>query len=169
MKVVHFITRLIIGGAQENTLLTVEDRDFYGHIGIDPRGLARALWANLSAGRVVQGGSTLTQQLVKNFYLTAERTFTRKLNEMVMALLLEIHYEKDEILEAYLNEVYLGQTGSRAIHGFGLGSLFYFSRPLHELKLSEIALLVGLVRGPSLYNPNRHPDRIGMAVCLFVL
>ncbi len=142
-----------------HALLTVEDRDFYSHIGIDPRGLARALWANLSAGRVVQGGSTLTQQLVKNFYLTAERTFTRKLNEMVMALLLEIHYEKNEILEAYLNEVYLGQAGSRAIHGFGLGSLFYFGRPLRELKLPEIALLVSLVRGPSLYNPYRHPER----------
>ncbi len=142
-----------------HALLTVEDRDFYRHIGIDPRGLARALWANLSAGRVVQGGSTLTQQLVKNFYLTAERTVTRKLNEMVMAVLLEIHYEKNQILEAYLNEVYLGQAGSRAIHGFGLGSLFYFARPLRELKLPEIALLVSLVRGPSLYNPHRHPDR----------
>ncbi len=142
-----------------DALLTVEDRDFYAHIGVDPRGLARALWVNLGAGRVVQGGSTLTQQLVKNFYLTAERTLTRKLNEMVMAVLLEIHYDKDEILEAYLNEVYLGQVGGRAIHGFGLGSLFYFGRPLEELKLSEIALLVSLVRGPSLYNPHRHSGR----------
>ncbi len=142
-----------------HALLTVEDRDFYRHVGIDPRGLARALWANLSAGRVVQGGSTLTQQLVKNFYLTAERTLVRKLNEMIMAVLLEIHYEKTEILEAYLNEVYLGQAGGRAIHGFGLGSLFYFGRPLTELDLPEIALLVSLVRGPSFYNPHRHPER----------
>ncbi len=142
-----------------NALLAVEDRNFYDHMGLDPRGLARALWVNVTSGRVVQGGSTLTQQLVKNFYLSKERTFRRKLTEMVMAALLELHYEKDEILEAYLNEVYLGQTGNRAIHGFGLGSLFYFGRPLHELQLPEAALLAGMVKGPSHYNPLRFPQR----------
>lgn len=142
-----------------DALLAVEDRGFYRHIGIDPRGLVRALWANITAGEVVQGGSTLTQQLVKNYYLSAERTVQRKLNEMTMALLLELHYSKDEILEAYLNEVYLGQAGNRAIHGFGLGSQFYFGRPLHELELPELALLVALVRGASHYNPRRHPER----------
>jgi len=140
-------------------LLAVEDRNFYRHIGIDPRGIARAMWANVTAGRWVQGGSTLTQQLIKNFYLTSERTISRKLQEMIMALLLELHYDKDEILEAYLNEVYLGQTGNRAIHGFGLGSLFYFGRPLKELQLPELALLVGLIKGPSYYNPRVHPKR----------
>ncbi len=140
-------------------LLAVEDRNFYRHVGVDPRGIGRALWANISAGRWVQGGSTLTQQLIKNFYLTSERTLRRKFQELFMAVLLEVHYDKDEILEAYLNEVYLGQTGNRAIHGFGLGSLFYFGRPLEELQLPELALLVGLIRGPSYYNPRSHPQR----------
>jgi len=141
------------------TLLTVEDRAFYSHHGVDPKAILRALWSNLRAGSVVQGGSTLTQQLVKNFYLTDARTFTRKLNEAAMALLLEQHYGKDDILEAYANEIYLGQDGERAIHGFGLASLFYFSRPLNELDLPRIALLVGMIRGPSYYNPLRHPER----------
>lgn len=142
-----------------NALLAVEDRTFYGHLGIDPRGLARAMWANISAGGVVQGGSTLTQQLAKNFFLTRERTVQRKLTEMLMALLLEAHYDKDEILEAYINEVYLGQSGNRAIHGFGLASLFYFGRPLKELRTSELALLAALVKGASYYNPFRSPER----------
>ncbi len=141
------------------TLLTVEDREFYNHHGVSPKAILRALWTDLRAGEVVQGGSTLTQQLVKNFYLSDERTFTRKLREAIMALLLESHYGKDAILEAYANEIYLGQDGERAIHGFGLASLFYFSRPLRELDLPRIALLVGMIRGPSYYDPLRHPDR----------
>lgn len=140
-------------------LVAVEDRNFRTHRGVDPRAVLRALVANLRAGSVVQGGSTLTQQLVKNFYLTSERTLTRKANEAVMALLLEGHYGKDEILEAYCNEVYLGQDGKRSIHGFGLASAFYFDRPLEELDLAQIALLVGLVKGPSHYDPRRHPER----------
>lgn len=140
-------------------LMEVEDRDFYDHFGVDPKAIARAMWANLTAGRMVQGGSTLTQQLVKNFYLTSERTLRRKLNEAAMALLLDARYSKDEILEAYANEIYLGQDGNRAIHGFGLASLFYFSRPLNELDLPRLALMVGLVRGPSYYDPRRHPTR----------
>lgn len=142
-----------------NALLAVEDRAFYSHFGVDPKGLARAMWANITAGGVVQGGSTLTQQLAKNFFLTRERTIQRKLNEMLMALLLEAHYDKDEILEAYLNEVYLGQSGNRAIHGFGLASLFYFGRPLVELEVAELALLTAMVKGASYYNPFRSPDR----------
>ncbi|MGB1109878.1 MAG: penicillin-binding protein 1B [Gammaproteobacteria bacterium] len=140
-------------------LVEVEDRRFYDHFGLSPIGIVRAMWANLRAGGVVQGGSTLTQQLVKNFYLTNQRTLARKVNEAIMALSLEWHYDKDEILEAYLNEVYLGQAGRRAIHGFGLGSWFYFNRPLSELGLEQMALLVGLVKGPSYYNPRRHPER----------
>ncbi len=142
-----------------SALLAIEDRNFYRHFGVDPRGLARALWTNLRARRAVQGGSTLTQQLVKNFYLTSERTLRRKLIELVMALSLEAHYQKDEILEAYLNEIYLGQRGNRAIHGFGLASQFYFGRPLQELELHELALLVGMIKGPSYYNPRRNPER----------
>jgi penicillin-binding protein 1B len=141
------------------TLIAVEDRDFHTHHGLDVSAIARALLANLRARRAVQGGSTLTQQLVKNFYLDSERSLWRKLNEAIMAVLLEVHYGKDEILEAYINEIYLGQQGNRAIHGFGLASRFYFQRPLHELRLDEHALLVAVVRGPSYYNPRRHPQR----------
>lgn len=140
-------------------LLAAEDRRFFEHAGVDPRGIARAMWANLRAGGVVQGGSTLTQQLVKNFILSDERSLSRKLNEALMALIVESRYSKDEILEAYANEIYLGQDRERAIHGFGLGALFYFNRPLQELRLHETALLVGLVKGASFYNPRRHPKR----------
>ena len=141
------------------TLLATEDRKFLNHHGVDFVGIARAMVANLKAGRVVQGGSTITQQLVKNFYLTSERTIKRKLKEMVMSILLELHYEKHQILETYLNEVYLGQAGNRAIHGFELASKFYFGRPMRELNRHESALLVGLIKGPSYYNPYRNPER----------
>ena len=140
-------------------LVTVEDRAFYDHFGVSLKGIARAMWVNIRAGRFVQGGSTLTQQLIKNFYLTSDRTLSRKLLELPMAVLLELHYDKDEILEAYLNEVYLGQSGSRAIHGFGLASQYYFARPVQELELHQVALLVGMVKGPSWYDPRRNPDR----------
>ncbi len=140
-------------------LLMVEDRDFYEHPGIDLKGVARAAWANLQAGRIVQGGSTLTQQLVKNFYLDRRRNLWRKVNEALMALSLEGRYGKDEILEAYANEVYLGQDGARAIHGFGMASEFYFGRPLRELDLPKLTLLAALVRGPSYYDPRRYPQR----------
>jgi penicillin-binding protein 1B len=142
-----------------DALIVIEDRNFYSHSGVSPAAIARAMFANIRAGGVVQGGSTLTQQLVKNFFLTSERSLTRKANEAVMSLLLEWHYSKDEILEAYLNEVYLGQDGNRAIHGFGLASYFYFERPLAELGVDQYALLVGMVKGPSYYNPRRHPER----------
>jgi penicillin-binding protein 1B len=140
-------------------LIHVEDRSFESHFGLDPRAIVRASWANLRAGRAVQGGSTITQQLVRNFFLTLERSWTRKINEAFMALLLEAHYSKPEILEAYLNEVHLGQDGGRAIHGFGLASQFYFKKPLPELQPQEIALLIALVKGPSYYNPRRNPER----------
>ena len=140
-------------------LQAVEDRNFKHHPGVDLRGILRATFANLKAGRAVQGGSTLTQQLVKNYFLTNERTLARKLNEAIMAVLLEIHYEKAEILEAYINEVYLGQQGSLAVHGFGRASTFYFSQPLERLEPQQVALLIGMVRGASLYNPRRNPER----------
>ncbi len=142
-----------------DTLVAVEDRDFYHHFGVSPKSIIRAMWVNTSSGQMRQGGSTLTQQLVKNFYLTNERSLTRKLTEAMMALLLEMHYDKREILEAYLNEVFVGQDGQRAVHGFGLASQFFFSQPLSELKLHQVALLVGMVKGPSAYNPRRYPER----------
>ena len=140
-------------------LIVTEDKSFFSHWGISVTGIARAMLANIRAGGMVQGGSTLTQQLVKNFFLTNERTLTRKVQEAFMSLLLELHYSKEEILEAYINEVYLGQSGRRAIHGFGLGARFYFGKPLQELSTGEIATLVGLVKGASFYNPRRHPQR----------
>ncbi len=139
-------------------LIAIEDRKFYKHHGIHPRGMARAAVA-LVSGRGVQGGSTLTQQLVKNFFLSPERTLRRKATEILMALLLELHYDKRDILETYLNEIYLGQDGNRAIHGVGLASQFYFGKPLHELTLPESALLVGMVKGPGYYDPRRHAER----------
>ncbi len=141
------------------TLVAVEDREFFNHFGVSPRSIARAVWVNLTAGQVRQGGSTLTQQLVKNFYLTSERSLSRKATEAMMAVLLELHYDKEEILEAYLNEVFLGQDGRRAVHGFGLASQYFFGQPLAELKLPQVALLVGMVKGPTYYNPRRNPER----------
>ncbi|MFZ2312502.1 MAG: penicillin-binding protein 1B [Methylobacter sp.] len=140
-------------------LLASEDRDFYQHFGVSLRGIARAMWANVQAGGIVQGGSTITQQLVKNFYLTSERSLTRKVNEVFMALILEVRYSKNAILEAYLNEVYLGQDGASAVHGFGLASEFYFGSSLKDLPLEHVASLVALVRGPSYYDPRRYADR----------
>ncbi|MDD1614745.1 MAG: transglycosylase domain-containing protein, partial [Methylococcaceae bacterium] len=140
-------------------LLASEDRDFYKHFGVSLRGIARAMWTNVRAGGMVQGGSTITQQLVKNFYLTKERRLSRKVKEALMALILEYHYTKNEILEAYLNEIYLGQNGASAVHGFGLASEFYFGSTLKDLPLEQVASLVALVRGPSEYDPRRYPDR----------
>ncbi|OHC23066.1 MAG: penicillin-binding protein 1B [Pseudomonadales bacterium RIFCSPHIGHO2_02_FULL_60_43] len=141
------------------TLVAIEDREFFNHFGVSPKGIARAVWINATAGQLRQGGSTLTQQLVKNFYLTNERTLVRKATEAMMAVLLELHYDKKDILEAYLNEVFLGQDGQRAVHGFGLASQYFFSQPLSELKLDQVALLVGMVKGPTYYNPRRNPER----------
>ncbi|OTG66210.1 penicillin-binding protein 1B [Acinetobacter sp. ANC 4470] len=138
-------------------LIATEDRNFYHHHGISVRGTARALVSNVTGGKR-QGGSTLTQQLVKNFYLSPEKTLKRKVNEALMALLIELHYDKDEILEAYLNEVNLGQNGNYSINGYGLASQFYFGLPLSELSIAQQAYLVGLVQGPTLFNPWRNPE-----------
>ena len=161
---IHGEDRLVLSPADVPPLLRagvklIEDRRFDEHHGVDALGVLRALWANLRAGRVVQGGSTLTQQLVKNYFLSDEQTVGRKATEAVMALRLEAHFSKDEILVAYLNEVYLGQDGARAIHGFGLASEYYFAKPLDELDVGELAVLIGMVKGPSYYDPRKHSDR----------
>jgi len=140
-------------------LKAVEDRNFDTHHGVDPAGIARAIWVNVRAGQIEQGGSTLTQQLVKSYFLDSRRTAGRKLREAAMAFALESHFTKADLMNAYINEIFLGQDGDRAIHGFGLASQFYFGKPLSELDLSEVALLVSIVRGPSYYDPRRHADR----------
>ncbi len=141
------------------TILCVEDRAFYTHHGVEPRAILRAMLINLKNREMTQGASTITQQLARNFFLTKEKTWTRKLNELFMAAALELNYTKKEILEAYVNEVYLGQDGNLAVHGFGLASVFYFGKSIKDLQANEMALLVGLLKGPSYYNPRKYPER----------
>lgn len=143
----------------QGALLAIEDRSFYRHWGFSLTGIARAALSNLRSVGVVAGGSTITQQLVKNYYLTPARTVSRKLLELVMATLMELHFDKAQILESYVNEIYLGQEGPRGIHGFALASRHYFDTPLQDIGLHQQALLVGMIRGPSLYNPRRNPER----------
>ena len=140
-------------------LLVMEDRNFESHIGIDPKGIARALWSNLKHGKTTQGGSTLTQQLVKNIFLSPKPTLSRKATEALMAMLIELRFSKAAILELYLNEIFLGQSGNRAVHGFALASEYYFGRSLDQLRPHEIALLVSIIPAPSFYNPRKHPER----------
>lgn len=140
-------------------LKAVEDRKFDRHIGLDLTAILRAAWVNLSSGEIRQGGSTLTQQLVKSYFLDGRRTFRRKYREAIMAIALELRYDKQALLHAYINEIYLGQQGARAIHGFGLASEFYFGKYLSQLELHETALLVALVKGPSYYDPRRNAQR----------
>ncbi|WP_405233080.1 penicillin-binding protein 1B [Lentisalinibacter salinarum] len=142
-----------------DALKAVEDRKFDHHFGLDLSAILRAAWVNLRSGEIRQGGSTLTQQLVKSYFLDSRRTFRRKYREAVMAMALELRYDKETLLHAYVNEIYLGQQGARAIHGFGLASEFYFGKYLSQLELHETALLVALVKGPSYYDPRRHPER----------
>ncbi|CAH9049754.1 Penicillin-binding protein 1B [Pseudoalteromonas holothuriae] len=144
----------------KQALLVVEDREFYNHHGVSGWSILRALYTNLKAGRTVQGGSTLTQQLAKNFYLTRERSLVRKINEAFIALILDYRYSKEEILEAYLNEVYMGQAYNQGVHGMGLAAEFYFAKPVDELEFDQIAMLVAMVKGPSYYNPRRYPERV---------
>lgn len=160
----HGEDRIIVGPDEVPKLLidalkAVEDRRFDEHRGVDLRAVARAALVNLRSGEIRQGGSTLTQQLVRSYFLSTERTWTRKFSEALMALALELRHDKEELLLAYVNEIYLGQDGTRAIHGFGLASRFYFGKPLTELELHEVALLIAIVRGPSYYDPRRNPER----------
>jgi len=140
-------------------VLAAEDSRFHAHFGVDPWGILRALYVNLTHGDIRQGGSTITQQLAKNYFLTPERTFSRKIKEVLLALTMELIYEKNEILEIYLNEIYLGQKGSISIHGIGEASHFYFGKPASRLTLEEGALIAGLIRGPNLYSPYTDKER----------
>jgi len=141
------------------TLQAVEDRNFLHHVGIDWKGIARALWVNLREAELSQGGSTLTQQLVRSLYLSREQTVYRKLREAMYAVVIELRFDKRRILEAYLNQIYLGQQGGSAVHGVAAGARFWFGRDLAQLDTAQIALLVGLIQGPSLHDPRRFPER----------
>ena len=160
----HGEDRLILSPSQVPALLAdglkaVEDRAFDAHQGFSIAGIARAALVNLRSGQAQQGGSTLTQQLVKSYFLSNERTIERKLRELAMAVILELRFSKEDILTAYINEIFLGQNGARAIHGFGLGAQYYFNKPLNELAAHQIAALISIIRGPSYYSPFRHPER----------
>jgi penicillin-binding protein 1B len=140
-----------------NAVLAIEDKRFYDHHGLDPRRIVGALVANIRAGGISEGGSTITQQLAKNLFLTASRTPIRKLREAALATTLELRHSKREILEAYLNEIYLGRDGAAAIHGVGAAARYYFGKPVGRLSLSESALLAGMIRSPNRLSPTRHP------------
>ena len=140
------------------TVLTIEDRRFYSHFGIDPVAVGRALWTNFTKGGVVQGGSTITQQLAKNLFYSPQRTMGRKFKEALAALVLEVKYTKQNILESYLNEIYLGQAGFVSIYGVSEAAHRYFGKTLQKLTVEEIAMIAGLIKGPNSYAPMKHPE-----------
>ena len=142
-----------------NAVLVTEDARFFEHGGVDPRGILRALWTNVRKGRVAEGGSTITQQLVKSRLLNPERTLARKVNEALLSTALEWRYTKDQILEAYLNEIYLGQAGGSAVRGVGAATRAYFGKEIHQVTLPEAALLAGMIRAPNNYSPASNPVR----------
>ena len=141
-------------------IIAVEDPRFLEHKGLDPRGFARAIWVNIKSRALKQGGSTLTQQLVKNLMARRSKSLPRKASELFLALLLEANYDKEQILERYLNEVALGQVGNLEVHGVAEGAEHFFGRKLDDLNLAEIALMAGLIRGPDYYSPYKHRERI---------
>jgi penicillin-binding protein 1B len=140
-------------------VLAIEDARFYQHHGIDLRGMSRAFLMNLRHGAIRQGGSTLTQQLAKNYFLTPEKTLRRKLKEILLAVVMELKYQKDDILEIYLNEIYLGQKGSVAINGVGEAAFFYFGKPVDDLFRAEAAVIAGLIKAPNHYSPYQDSER----------
>ena len=143
-----------------NMLLLVEDQSFYNHHGVDFKEIARVLYGYLFEDKALRGASTISQQLIKNSLLSREKTLSRKLEEALMAILLEASYDKDLILERYMNTVYLAQRGDTAFHGFASGSLFYFDKNVEDLSLEEMATLVALLKGPSYLNPDNNPERL---------
>ncbi|HWN44194.1 MAG TPA: PBP1A family penicillin-binding protein [Thermoanaerobaculia bacterium] len=148
-----------VSGDLINAVVAAEDDNFFDHTGVSFSGIARAVWVNFRGGQIRQGGSTLTQQLVKNLYLTHERTWGRKGQELILAVLLELRYEKDEILEAYLNEIYLGGSGGVSLMGMGAASRAYFGKDTNQLDLAEAATLAGAIRAPASYSPLAHPEK----------
>ena len=160
----HLQDRILLNFSQvpkdlEEMILVVEDRNFYSHKGISLKSIMRAFIKNTKALGIEEGGSTITQQLAKSLFFSPEQTIRRKIKEAIAALLIEMHYSKQEILLAYINDVFIAQSGRRAIHGFGLASQFFFGTDLKNLSLDQKALLVGMLKGPSLYSPINNPDR----------
>lgn len=154
-----FVPLAAIPAVVQKAVLSIEDERFYRHFGLDVISIARATVRNLVALRLVEGGSTLTQQLAKNLFLSPKRSFSRKLMEVPTALSIERHMSKPQILELYLNEVYLGQEGAVAIHGMPEAASAFFGKRLEDLKVDEAATLAGMIKAPSVYNPRRSPDR----------
>ena len=141
-----------------DTILAVEDQNFFNHYGVSLKSISRAFLKNIQAGEVEQGGSTITQQLAKSLFFSSAQTIRRKVMEAIASLLIEFHYSKEEILLAYINDVFLAQAGKRAIHGFGMGAQHFFGTSISNLSTDQMALLVGMLKGPSLYNPRRNPN-----------
>ena len=143
-----------------NMLLLVEDQSFFQHWGVDFKEIARVFYGYLLEDKAIRGASTITQQLIKNTLLSRDKTLSRKIDEALMAMLMEFNYDKNFILERYMNTVYLAQQGSMAFHGFASASQFYFDKKVDDLDLREMATLVALLKGPSYYHPVKHPDRL---------
>ena len=143
-----------------NMLLLVEDQSFFQHWGIDFKEILRVFYGYLLEDKAIRGASTITQQLIKNTLLSRDKTLSRKIDEALMAMLMELNYDKNFILERYMNTVYLAQQGSIAFHGFASASQFYFDKKVDDLDLREMATLVALLKGPSYYHPVKHPDRL---------
>ena len=147
-----------------NMLLLVEDQSFFQHWGVDFKEIVRVFYGYLFEDKDIRGASTITQQLIKNTLLSSDKTLSRKIVEALMAMLMELNYDKNYILERYMNTVYLAQQGSIAIHGFASASQFYFDKKVEDLDLREMATLVALLKGPSYYHPVSHPDRLNKRV-----
>jgi len=151
-----------------NMLLLVEDQSFFQHWGVDFKEIVRVFYGYLFEDKDIRGASTITQQLIKNTLLSSDKTLSRKIVEALMAMLMELNYDKNYILEHYMNTVYLAQQGSMAVHGFASASQFYFNKRVEDLDLREMATLVALLKGPSYYHPVRHPDRLNKRVDLIL-
>jgi len=147
-----------------NMLLLIEDQSFFQHWGVDFKEIVRVFYGYLFEDKDIRGASTITQQLIKNTLLSRDKNLSRKINEAFMAILMELNYDKNYILERYMNTVYLAQQGSMAVHGFASASQFYFNKRVEDLDLREMATLVALLKGPSYYHPVRHPDRLNKRV-----
>ena len=151
-----------------NMLLLVEDQSFFQHWGVDFKEVIRVIYGYLFEDKTIRGASTITQQLIKNNLLSRDKTLSMKIDEALMAMLMELSYDKNYILTRYMNTVYLAQKGSMAIHGFASASQFYFDKKVEDLDLREMATLIALLKGPSYYHPIKYPDRLNKRVVMIL-